>query len=155
MPLNNEQIAKLEEHEGFRTKVYKCTAGKDTIGIGYNLQANPLKLPKTEIQSLYSAGITHEKAVLYAKLVCNQVENDLKKHIVWFDKLDPNTQFVLINMGFQMGTAGVLGFHNTLNLIKEGKYAEASEQMLQSKWAKQTPNRAKDLARILRTGKLK
>jgi lysozyme len=154
MPLNNEQIAKLEEHEGFRNRVYKCTAGMDTIGIGYNLIANPLKLSKVEIKSLYDVGITREKAVQYAKLVCNQVEADLRKHLNWFDDLDSNTQFVLINMGFQMGSAGVLGFKTTLGLIKEGKYNEASLQMLKSKWAKQTPNRAKDVARILRTGKL-
>jgi lysozyme len=99
-------------------------------------------------------GVTHEKAVLHAKLVCNQIEDGLQKNLIWFDKLDTNTKFVLINMGYQMGLGGVLGFTTTLSLIEQGKYNEASLQMLKSKWAKQTPNRAKDVARILRTGKL-
>jgi lysozyme len=154
MPVNSQQITKLEEHEGYKSKVYKCTAGFDTIGIGYNINKNPLKLSPLEIKSFYDVGVTHEKAVLHAKLVCNQIEDGLQKNLIWFDKLDTNTKFVLINMGYQMGLGGVLGFTTTLSLIEQGKYNEASLQMLKSKWAKQTPNRAKDVARILRTGKL-
>ena len=35
-------IAQLKRHEGFRNRVYLCSAGKETIGYGYNLKANPL-----------------------------------------------------------------------------------------------------------------
>ncbi len=55
-------------------------------------------------------------------------------------------------MAFQLGTAGLLGFTNTLQLVQAGKYAEAGAAMLQSKWAQQTPNRAKRLAEQMRTG---
>jgi lysozyme len=55
-------------------------------------------------------------------------------------------------MAFQLGTDGLLGFKNTLALIRDGKYAEAAEAMLQSKWATQTPERAQRLAKQMKEG---
>ena len=162
MPLTTEQVAKLEEHEGFRSKVYKCTAGFDTIGIGYNLQTNMLKLSANEIKSLYDVGVTHEKAVYYAKLCCNMVETELSRELSWYDTLDSNTKFVLISLGFNMGVQGLLKFTKTLALIRVGKFTEASRELLNSKWATQVDKklgdgkgRADDLAIILKTGKIR
>jgi lysozyme len=155
MPLTDVQASKLEEHEGFRSRVYKCPAGFDTIGIGYNLIANPLKLPKGEIKSLYDVGISHDKATYYLKLVCNQIENRLSTELKWFDGLESNVKYVLIDMAYQMGVGGLLKFTNTLKLIEKGRYAEASVEMLDSNWAKQTPNRAKSVAGILKTGRVR
>jgi len=39
-----------------------------------------------------------------------------------------------------------------LALIEEGKYTFAADNMLKSKWAEQTPARAKRLADQMRTG---
>jgi lysozyme len=55
-------------------------------------------------------------------------------------------------MAFQMGTDGLLGFKNTLALIRDGKYTEAADAMLASKWATQTPARAKRLSDQMRSG---
>jgi lysozyme len=55
-------------------------------------------------------------------------------------------------MAFQLGTDGLLGFKNTLALIRDGKYAEAAEAMLLSRWAEQTPARAKRLSEQMRSG---
>ena len=46
----NLVIEQLKRHEGFRKHVYKCTAGHDTVGFGYNLDANPLALTPYEIK---------------------------------------------------------------------------------------------------------
>jgi len=51
-----------------------------------------------------------------------------------------------------MGVDGLLGFKNTLELIRTGSYEKAAEGMLSSLWAKQTPARAKRLAVQMRTG---
>jgi lysozyme len=55
-------------------------------------------------------------------------------------------------MAFQMGTAGLFAFTNTLSLIELGLYEEAAANMLKSKWATQTPARAKRLSEQMRTG---
>lgn len=155
MPINQIQADNLKKHEGFRAKTYHCTAGKLTIGYGYNLDANPLHLSANELQSLKTVGITEEKADHLLKLCCTQVEEKLIKALPWFIKLDNNTQYVLINMAFNLGVQGLLAFKNTLKLIQEGKTTQASIEMMDSKWAKQVKSRAIDLALILKSGKIR
>ena len=52
-------------------------------------------------------------------------------------------RLVCIDMAFQMGIAGFLKFKKTIALMQLGMWLEASEELLDSKYATQTPNRAK------------
>jgi lysozyme len=52
-------------------------------------------------------------------------------------------------MIYQIGHAGVAKFKKTLSLINEGDYKGASEEMLDSKWARQTPSRAQSLSTLM------
>ena len=155
MPITQEQCENLKKHEGFRSKVYKCTAGKDTIGYGYNINSNTLRLPPNEIKSFYEVGISVVRAEQLLKQCCNQVESSLSKELDFYDNLDLNTKYVLLNMAYNLGVQGLLEFKTTLGLIKQGKYNEASVQMLKSKWAEQVKGRATELSTILRTGKIR
>ena len=80
------------------------------------------------------------------------LDAELTGRLPWISKLDPARKGVLINMAFQMGVAGLLGFKNTLALIQSGKYQEAARAMLQSKWATHTPARAQRLSNQMATG---
>jgi len=62
---------------------------------------------------------------------------------------------ILISMAYQMGVNGLAGFKNTLAMIADGNFSGASNGMLSSLWAKQTPNRAKRHAEVMRTGDMK
>jgi lysozyme len=55
-------------------------------------------------------------------------------------------------MSFQMGTAGLLGFQNTLQAIRSGNYEAAASGMMASAWARQTPARAQRMANLMRAG---
>ena len=46
-----------------------------------------------------------------------------------------------------MGYDGVSKFKNTLNYMKNGQWELASKEMLDSKWAIQTPDRATKLSK--------
>ena len=70
----------------------------------------------------------------------------------WFKDLDEARQGVLLNMAFQLGTDGLIGFTATLQLVQQGKYAEAAQEMLRSAWASQTPERAKRMHDQMLTG---
>ncbi len=136
--MNTGQIIKdLVQDEGLKLKPYKDTVGKLTIGIGRNLD---------------DVGISEEEAY-------HLCENDLKacisdlQTLSCFDGLPYDVQRVLVNMRFNLGFKGLLGFRNTLALIQEGKYKEASYSMLDSKWAKQVGARAYRLSEILRNAK--
>jgi lysozyme len=136
-----EHRAKLREqltrHEGVRLKPYRDTVGKLTIGIGRNL--DDVGLHQHEASYLLSGDI--DRAV-----------RGLTARYEWFEKLDPVRQAVVTNMAFNLGLSRLAGFRNTLALIARGQYGEASDAMLQSKWAEQVGQRAVELSAQMRTG---
>ena len=56
---------------------------------------------------------------------------------------------ILTEMVFQLGKNGVRKFKKMLRAITIKDYQEASVQMIDSKWARQTPERAKRLAKMM------
>lgn len=129
----------LRLHEGERLKPYRCTAGKLTIGVGRNLD---------------DRGITAEES---AYLLANDIareERELLKALPWVAQLDEVRQRVLLDMAFNMGLVGLLGFKNTLATIRAGDYAKAAAMMLDSKWATQVGQRAERLSRMMATGQI-
>lgn len=153
-----ELIEQLKRHEGLgkvlgqRTYVYRCTAGALTVGYGHNLDALPLNSVAKTCTDWNGSSVTLKGALwlldLDASWVCQQVADQLP----WTAKLDRVRQDVLCNMAFQMGIGGLKKFRFTLGLVRAGRYGLAARAMLQSKWAKQTPDRARELAEQMRTG---
>lgn len=148
-------IEQLKRHEGFRTKVYQCTAGRDTCGYGYNLDANPLALSNYEIVGFRKNGITKEQAETILKIHVAQIETTLTKTFAWFENLNDARKAVLINMTFNLGLVGLMGFKNTLRMIETGDFEGASKNMLHSKWATQVKGRAVELSTQMRTGEFR
>lgn len=131
-------IRQLRLHEGERLKPYRCTAGKLTIGVGRNLE---------------DRGITAEESACLLGNDIARFEAELFRALPWASSLDDVRQRVLLDMAFNMGMAGLLGFRNTLATIKAGDYEKAAGMMLESKWAKQVGQRAERLSRMMFTGK--
>jgi lysozyme len=121
----------LIEHEGFEHKVYTCSAGKPTIGVGRNLE---------------DKGLSTDEIYYLLENDINYFELELKEKLCWFKNLTINRQDVLVDMAFNLGISGLLKFKNTLRLIEEGNYELAAKEMLKSKWATQVKNRAKHLS---------
>lgn len=142
--LLHQLVAQLKRDEGVEATVYQDHLGFWTIGVGrlVDKRKSGAGLRPDEIDYLLSNDIKDRVAAL-------------TKALPWFSKLDDARQGVLLNMAFQMGTAGLLGFKNTLTLVAAGRYEEAAQRMLQSKWATQTPARAKRLAEQMKTGEWK
>ncbi len=72
--------------------------------------------------------------------------------IPWWSGLNLPRQAVLLNMAYQLGVGGLLGFPHMLAACEAGSYSVAADHMLQSRWATQTPNRAKRLAGQMESG---
>lgn len=60
---------------------------------------------------------------------------------------------VLVEMAFQLGEHGLDKFLQMKAAIIAQKWDRAADEMLNSKWAQQTPNRAQSLAEIMRNGR--
>ena len=130
----------LLREEGSESCAYQDTRGFWTIGVGRLIDARKGDgLSQDEIEYLLDNDI---------KKITEQVH----KFLPWVSKLNEPRQAVLIGMAFQMGLRGLLGFKRTLGSIEDGQYFEAAVEMLQSEWAKQTPERAHRLATQMKTG---
>jgi lysozyme len=55
-------------------------------------------------------------------------------------------------MSFNMGLPTLSKFTRTLQAIKNGRYSDAADEMLDSKWARQVGKRAERLSKQMRTG---
>lgn len=137
--LNKEKLkAELTLDEGEVLHEYKDSLGYSTIGVG------------RLIDKRKGGGITHEEAMY---LLDNDIEHKSKQVFVslpWLKTHPDQVQRAIVNMAFQMGIDGLLGFKNTLTLIQSKKYKEAADNALKSKWATQTPNRAKRVTDMIR-----
>jgi lysozyme len=140
-------------HEGFSQKVYVDVDKSLAIGHGYNLTHNPLNLPKSEIKSLKKHGISKAEALKLTERLCEQTENRLNE-LSWFDSQPDYVKYVIIDMAYNMGVNGAIGFDKSIKLIKNNKMLLASKEILNSKWARQTHGRARELAEVLKTGKV-
>ncbi|MDD2229876.1 MAG: glycoside hydrolase family protein [Candidatus Cloacimonetes bacterium] len=137
--LMNRIISQLVRHEGLRLKPYRCTAGKLTIGVGRNLD---------------DRGISQKEAYAMLERDILDCEQQLLDEIpVIYTALDEVHQSVLLNMCFNLGLKGLLGFNNTLAFIAAGDWERAANGMLASKWAKQVGLRAIELSEMMRKGK--
>ncbi len=130
----------LRRDEGEVLQAYQDHLGYWTIGVG------------RLIDKRKGGGITREES---SYLLGNDIAKraaGLSASLPWTDGLDEARRGVLINMAFQMGLEGLLGFRNTLATVQSGNYQLAAQQMLQSLWAKQTPERAKRLSAQMADG---
>lgn len=133
----------LARDEGRRRSAYQDSLGLWTVGIGRLIDSRRNGgLSDAEIDYLFANDLAEKSAELDAALP-------------WWRSLDDARQGVLLNMAFQLGTQGLLGFPVTLGYIKAHEWEKASAAMLQSTWSKQTPERAKRLSEQMRTGEWK
>ena len=121
-------------HEGLRLKPYKDQLGFITIGIG---------------RCLDKKGISKDEALYLLDNDMNECIFNVIKHIEFFDGLPDAQQEVVVEMCFQLGISGLLQFKDFLFQLSRGNFVSAAKEMLDSDWAKQTPNRAKELSQIM------
>ena len=139
--------ALLHSREGFRDDVYLDSLGKPTVGYGHLLgseyadKVGTTPFTQDELDSFFAED--RETAESAAK---RNVGEDTWK------KLNKRQKATLSSMAFQLGEKGQSKFKNMIKAIQNDDYREAAKQALtgskggKSKWLKQTPVRALDLA---------
>ena len=131
-------VESIKKHEGFSPKLYKCPAGKWSIGFGRNLE--DCGISEMEAETLLMNDLTRATLELF-------------NNFSWAGKLDNTRKNVLIEMVFNMGISRFKGFKKMLAACQKGEWDKAADEMLDSKWATQVKQRAKTLAEKMRKGK--
>ena len=129
-------LKRIKHHEGFRKSVYQCTEGYDTIGYGFAIK-------DLEMDEDIAEEILMRKVEKLIKRVRSKFD--------WLDSVPHEVQGVLVEMSYQMGLSGVCKFKKALHAMQMFQWKLAATELLDSRWAKQTPNRAKELSDIIRS----
>ena len=136
-------LESVKKHEGYPNKVYLDTLGKRTVGVGHLC-----------VEDFWEDDKEYEESFLMEIL-----EKDLQEAITnanaLMDKhdcgdIDDQAKEIIIEMVFQLGMTGVSKFKNMWKALAEKNYIGASYEMLDSRWSKQTPNRAKAMAKTMK-----
>lgn len=139
----------LNFEEGYREAPYWDTRNFPTVAGG--IRIGPQNVPLNQYQftvprpvgdvwkqclvDAKTASMNRQPAIMAALAQCNDARRD-----------------ILYSMAYQMGVAGLAGFTNTLSMISRGDFADAAGGMLNSLWARQTPDRARRHAEVMRSG---
>ena len=129
-------MRQLRKAEGYRGMPYEDTLGKPTIGVGTLL---PLTEDEAMLLAACRAGDTRpELATALGRIGIDlaQMPHDLAD--------------ALVDMAFQLGVPRAMGFRRMWAAIANEDWNEAADEALDSKWARQTPVRARHLATVLR-----
>lgn len=122
---------------------YKLSDGMPwTMGFGFTQGVTP----DSKIDRIRAERMLEEKVL--------QMDADLGKVLSWYPQASFVTKTVLINMGFNLGMAGLLKFKNTLAYIKAGNFKQAGVNMRKSLWYQQVTKRAERLAVRMETQKI-
>lgn len=134
--MDDEQLQLwIKKCEGLKLETYVDTTGHLTVGWGRNLE-NGIRVDEAELM----------------------FQNDLKQTIQeldkcdWFGNLPTGIQQALINMNFNLGITKLSGFKKMIAALIDKNWTAAASEALDSRWAKQVGDRAKDIALIIREG---
>jgi len=137
-------LKSVKEHEGYRNKVYLDSLGKRTVGVGHLC-----------VEDFWEDDKEYEE-----KFLLTILEHDLKSAIKSAESLlkdcpdlDDLAKEIIVEMVFQLGKTGVSKFRNMWKALKHDppNYEQASIEMLDSRWASQTPGRAKEMSEHMRS----
>ena len=136
--VSDQLVTYMKEAEGFRALAYECPAVMLTVGNCKNIEDLP------GLSEEQASGILQMVLINAAKEVDTFAPKDI----------GPNRRAALVAMVFQLGMPTVLKFKKMLAALEQGNWLEAADQALDSRWARQTPSRAKWVAEILKTGEM-
>lgn len=140
-------IDDLKDEEGFRASPYYCSEGYPTVGYGKKLgpKHTPLLWYTFRVpEPVAAVWLQHDVAELAGRIQ--------ERHPREWDACNTRRRDVLIAMAYQLGLDGLANFKRTLAAIERGDFAAAADEMLDSKWATQTPARARRLAEVMTRG---
>jgi len=141
----------IEKHEGRRKKPYRCPAGKLTIGVGHNIDANPLPIDiKRHLEEF--GYIDNEMIDRLLNTDIRHAVADCQVIFPQFNTFSDNRRMALVDFVFQLGFTGARRFVRSVKAINAEQWDDAARYMAESEWARQTPARAAEVIKLIKEG---
>ena len=145
MDINRLRV-EIENDEGCKYEVYLDHLGLPTCGIGHLIKEDDpeyglevgTKIGEERVNELFETDI---KVTIDE---CKLIYND-------FDDLPEEAQYIIANMMFNMGRPRLSRFHKMKQAVANRDWKEAANQMIDSRWYKQVPNRANRLVNRMKS----
>lgn len=148
----------VARHEGWKPQVYCDRCGRGLLKTAAGWQCGcPLvsRMPGNLTVGIGTRvdgpGITQHEARAIASARLDQLGLDLDMDPD-FERLDEVRQAAILDMAYNLGVDGVLGFERMWERISDQDWPGASYEVLHSEWARQVPARAAEIAHIILTG---
>ena len=129
-------IRDLKRDEGFKSKPYKDTVGKLTIGYGRNLDDVGISQREAEELLRYDVTVANRELLSFS----------------WYDDLTTNRKRALINMMYNLGFTKFRKFKKMIAAFEREDYYGAAYEATNSKWATQVGVRASRIEALIRQG---
>ena len=135
----SQLVEMIKRHEGVKSKVYLCSAGYETIGVGRNISESGLGLSDDEIDYLLQNDI-------------QRVKEELEETYFWLGALNEARQDAMIDICFNLGLTRLRGFVKALEAMSREQFDVAADEFMDSKWAQQVGTRAIRVTEMIRGG---
>ena len=136
--MNIEQLRKeLEVDEGVKYEIYNDHLGYPTFGIGHLVRDTDPEHGK-EI----GTPVSEDRVIEAFNKDVESVLNDCTILYGNFSKLPEEAQLIIANMMFNLGRPRLSKFKGMKAGVDAGDWKKAADEMIDSAWYKQVPNRA-------------
>lgn len=128
----------LRRDEGDSLVLYRCKSGKQTIGVGRNVE---------------DRGVSKEESDFMLRNDVDIVLHEIKRVLPQFDAYTEIRKRALANMFFALGMTKFLGFKKMIAAIKDGRRDDAADELLDSRWVREVGQRAVRLSIMVHNGR--
>ena len=143
--------ARILGNEGFRPDIYKDTMNRNTVGFGFNIDDPTVrKLIPQDILSGQRLMNRTEALDIHSQLTKRAFE-DARSFVgdETFSSLSTAQRTALTDMAYNLGLTSLNTFDNLRSALQSGNFEQAALEVLDSKYAKQVPNRARQNANLI------
>lgn len=166
MELNTQRLhSQLILEEGLRLMAYDDATGypvppggtcrgKLTVGVGRNLDANPLTTEELAAvgHDARTLPITHDNAIMLLDDDIAVARCALDDRLPWWSSADEIRARVMVDLTFNMGIHKLLDFQHFLSYMRNATYSLAAAELKDSVWYNQVGSRGVRLVTMVRTG---